>query len=143
MRYCKKCGAALNDEMLFCQKCGTKCDAEQPKAAYAVLDDVDINAPAPKKNKNSQGSRTVATVIVVFLIVVLVIILGVRGCSTNPSGNEDQSFRVMVSFLFLLPFGRAQANLSVWNTATINLRTHLIVGLMTLQRRMDIPHTII
>lgn len=90
MRYCKKCGAALNDKMLFCQKCGTKCDAEQPKVAYAVLDDVDTNAPAPKKNKNSQGSRAVATVIAIFLIVVFVIILGVKGCSTNPSGNEDQ-----------------------------------------------------
>lgn len=91
MRYCKKCGAALNDEMLFCQKCGTKCVEEQPKTAYAVLEDVDINTPAPKKNKNSQGSRTVATVLAVFLIIILIIILGVKGCSTNPSGNEDQS----------------------------------------------------
>lgn len=91
MRYCKKCGAALNDEMLFCQKCGTKCKEEKPTAAYAVLDDVDINTPTLKKSKNSQGVRTVAAVLVVFLVIILFVILGTKGCSTASNDGGDQS----------------------------------------------------
>lgn len=48
MSFCTKCGAELNDEMLFCPKCGCKnialSDKAESESAYN-------NAPSKKKNK--------------------------------------------------------------------------------------------
>ena len=59
MKYCTKCGAQMNDDALFCPKCGTKVEEaiegtslEQPAETKPVA-----NETAPKNNTRIKGTR--------------------------------------------------------------------------------------
>lgn len=73
MKYCSKCGAPMEDEMLFCQKCGTR--AANPSTANTT-DNEPKNAQSNKRDvlqgqpgKPRKGMKILAIVCGVFAII--------------------------------------------------------------------------
>lgn len=88
MRYCKKCGNQLSDDMLFCQKCGTKVEAaakeERPAAAYPVLENIE-STPTKQKTKNKNGARVFG---IIALVLIVIIFIATIGSNSNDNSNN-------------------------------------------------------
>lgn len=88
MRYCKKCGNQLSDDMLFCQKCGTKVEAaakeERPAAAYPVLEKIE-SKPTKQKAKNKNGARAFGIIALVLIVIIFIATIG----SNNDNSSSD------------------------------------------------------
>jgi len=91
MRYCKKCGNQLSDDMLFCQKCGTKVEAaakgERPAAAYPVLENIE-STPTKQKAKNKNGARVFG---IIALVLIVIIFIATIGSNNNDNSNNADS----------------------------------------------------
>ena len=88
MRYCKKCGNQLSDDMLFCQKCGTKVEAaakeERPAATYPVLENIE-NTPTKQKAKNKNGARVFGIIALILIVIIFIATIG----SNNDNRSSD------------------------------------------------------
>ena len=94
MRYCNKCGNQLTDEMVFCQRCGTKFEvelkAESQTPTYEVLESIKPEPPKKKPN-NKQGARASGVVLLVFFLLIMLIVIISNGGNSNQgqSGNVE------------------------------------------------------
>lgn len=93
MRYCKKCGNQLSDDMLFCQKCGTKVEAaakdERPTAAYPVLEDVKIPSTKKSKQEKQRTKNKIGFCFVGIILLALIAIFIIATIDSNNNGNSD------------------------------------------------------
>lgn len=110
MKYCTKCGAQMNDDALFCPKCGTKVEEviEKQPTPQSVEDKTFFNEEAPKANAKVKGARLSVheQPVKQFLPVPLALI----GCSialwiVNAVGNTSGITRVFPLLLFMFLSG--------------------------------------
>jgi len=88
MKYCTKCGHQMADDMLFCQKCGTKVEAtakEERPAAYPVLENIE-STPTKQKAKNKNGVRVFG---IIALMLVVIIFIATIGSNNDNSSSDD------------------------------------------------------
>ena len=110
MKYCTKCGAPMNDDALFCPKCGTKVEEviEEKSTAHPAIEKSAPNEEAPKTNARVKGARVPIheEKVKQFLPVPLALI----GCSialwiVNALGNTSGITRVMPLLIFMFLSG--------------------------------------
>ena len=110
MKYCTKCGAPMNDDALFCPKCGTKVEEviEEKSTTQPVEEKSAPKEEAPKTNAKVKGARVSIheQTVKQFLPVPLALI----GCSialwiVNAIGNTSGITRVMPLLLFMFLSG--------------------------------------
>ena len=110
MKYCTKCGAPMNDDALFCPKCGTKVEEviEEKSTTQPAIEKSAPNEEAPKTNARVKGARVPIheEKVKQFLPVPLALI----GCSialwiVNAVGNTSGITRVMPLLLFMFLSG--------------------------------------
>jgi len=110
MKYCTKCGAPMNDDALFCPKCGTKVEEviEEKSIAQPVEEKSAPKEEAPKTNAKVKGAKVSIheQTVKQFLPVPLALI----GCSialwiVNAIGNTSGITRVMPLLLFMFLSG--------------------------------------
>lgn len=106
MKYCTKCGAQMNDDALFCPKCGTKVEevVEEKITPQPVEEKPVANEDAPKTNAKIKGQKIPLheQKVSSFLPVPLALI----GCSIalwiiNTVGNTSGFTRVFPLLLFM------------------------------------------
>ena len=86
--YCKKCGAQLDDNALFCSNCGEKC-----------LADINITEPSePVKKKTSGGEKILRFINIVAIIFTMFI--GVINLLVSNISSQDL---VLCSQLGIIP----------------------------------------
>ena len=106
MKYCTKCGAQMNDDALFCPKCGTKVEVVEENNVLPIEEEKPAEKKdAPKTNVKVKGQRTPLYEQKVrdILLIPLVII----GCSIaiwiiNTVGNLTGVGKIMPLLLFML-----------------------------------------
>lgn len=110
MKYCTKCGAPMNDDALFCPKCGTKVEEviEEKSSTQPVEEKSVPNEGAPKTNAKVKGARVSIheQPVKQFLPLPLALIV----CSialwiVNAVGNTSGITRVMPLLIFMLLSG--------------------------------------
>lgn len=110
MKYCTKCGAQMNDDALFCPKCGTKVEEviEEKSTTQPTIEKPTTNEEAPKTNAKVKGARVSIheQPVKQFLPVPLALI----GCSialwiVNAVGNTSGITRVFPLLLFMFLSG--------------------------------------
>ena len=110
MKFCTKCGAPMNDDALFCPKCGTKVEEviEEKSTTQPVEEKSVPNEETPKINAKVKGVRVSIheQPVKQFLPVPLALI----GCSivlwiVNAVGNTSGITRVMPLLIFMLLSG--------------------------------------
>ena len=110
MKYCTKCGAPMNDDALFCPKCGTKVEEviEKQPTPQSVEDKTFFNEETPKTNVKVKGARVSIheQPVKQFLPVPLALI----GCSIalwiiNAVGNTSGFTRAFPLLLFMFLSG--------------------------------------
>jgi len=110
MKYCTKCGAQMNDDALFCPKCGTKVEEviEKQSAPRPTEDKTFFNEETPKTNAKVKGARLSVheQPVKQFLPVPLALIV----CSialwiVNAVGNTSGITRVMPLLIFMFLSG--------------------------------------
>lgn len=106
MKYCTKCGAPMNDDALFCPKCGTKVEEviEEKSTTQPVEEKSVPNEEAPKTSTKVNGARVSIheQPVKQFLPLPLALI----GCSivlwiVNAVGNTSGITRVMPLLIFM------------------------------------------
>lgn len=116
MKYCTKCGAQMNDDALFCPKCGTKVEVVEENNVLPIEEEKPTETKdAPKTNVKVKGPRTPLYEQKVrdILLIPLVLI----GCSIaiwiiNTVGNLTGVGKIMPLLLFML-FSGLQAAMSM------------------------------
>ena len=106
MKYCTKCGAQMNDDALFCPKCGTKVEVVEENNVLPIEEEKPAETKdAPKTNVKVKGPRTPLYEQKVrdILLIPLVLI----GCSIaiwiiNTVGNLTGVGKIMPLLLFML-----------------------------------------
>ena len=111
MKYCTKCGAQMNDDALFCPKCGTKVEevvVEEKITPQPAEEKPASNEETPKTNAKIKGQRVSIheQPVKQFLPVPLALI----GCSIalwiiNAVGNTSGITRVMPLLIFMFLSG--------------------------------------
>ncbi|MBR2505446.1 MAG: zinc-ribbon domain-containing protein [Bacilli bacterium] len=110
MKYCTKCGAPMNDDALFCPKCGTKVEEviEEKSTTQPVEEKSVPNEEAPKTNAKVKGARVSIheQPVKQFLPLPLALIV----CSialwiVNAVGNTSGITRVMPLLIFMFLSG--------------------------------------
>ena len=110
MKFCTKCGAPMNDDALFCPKCGTKVEevVEEKLPTQPVEKKSAPNEEVPKTNVKVKGARLSIheQPVKQFLPVPLALI----GCSialwiVNALGNTSGITRVMPLLIFMFLSG--------------------------------------
>ena len=106
MKYCTKCGAQMNDDALFCPKCGTKVEevVEEKITPQLVEEKPVANETAPKTNAKIKGQRV--SIHEQKVSSFLPVPLALFGCSialwiVNTVGNTSGFIRVFPLLLFM------------------------------------------
>lgn len=116
MKYCTKCGAQMNDDALFCPKCGTKVEeVVVPNNNQPIVEEkpVEVNeTPVINPNAKVKGQRIPLheQKVINFLPVPLALI----GCSIviwiiDAVGNTSGITRIMPLLIFMLISGLLSA----------------------------------
>lgn len=108
MKYCTKCGAQMNDDALFCPKCGTKVEEviEEKSAPQSDEEKQVVNVETPKKNIKGATVSIHEQPVKQFLPLPLALI----ACSIvlwiiNAVGNTSGITRVMPLLIFMFLSG--------------------------------------
>lgn len=94
---CSKCGNSINETDLFCQKCGTKVEAEEtpkeevPKEEKKIEEKkvVEDNSQKPKKRKTGKIIVTIIILLLLITIGVLTYLLLQKDSNENNSNKEE------------------------------------------------------
>ncbi len=134
MKYCTKCGAPMNDDALFCPKCGTKVEeiVEEKVAPQSVEEKPVANQEPPKTNAKVKGARVSIheQPVKQFLPVPLALI----GCSIalwiiNAVGNTSGITRIMPLLIFMFLSGFLGVMSLIRGIKTINRKLYFKAAL--------------
>lgn len=79
MRYCEECGAQLEDDALFCENCGARCQEEEKAAPEPVTEQ--------KEKKNTSAAMAVILIVAAAAFAVIFVVL-MRGRDGKNSARQ-------------------------------------------------------
>ena len=89
MKYCRQCGAELEEGKKYCPQCGTKCEEEVEETVVQETEEIPVqdveDTPPKKKNK-----KLPIIVGIVAIVVILAGIFGAQQYSKTQEANKDK-----------------------------------------------------
>lgn len=74
MKYCTRCGKALDDNANFCGECGTRLEGNSPYGVYNTYNQNTNNQP------QESSTLSICALIFAFVSPIIGVILGIMGC---------------------------------------------------------------
>ena len=89
MKYCKKCAKSMDDDAVFCPKCGTADNASNPNSI--VGQPYNPSDPRTAALVEQNKKKTNGFVVAVFIFIAIVIIVGIIGSSGSSNSSSSSS----------------------------------------------------
>ena len=100
MTYCRRCGAKLEENARFCQKCGTQVVTFNPPVSVA---------PAPRKLLSTSEIVLIAVAVVVIIVVASIFaIIVLNPANTNPINSSNQT--KFSTYNYIIQTGKMQTS---------------------------------